>query len=97
MKLLLYSNYYPTYYQFLYTRKSNQFIDRGLINVMAAFEEVVKKVQIKFKTLHLAVKENERIISRNKVNKLVKQQAIREAIRRNQRFESCSRVIYVRR
>ena len=41
---------------------------------MAAFEEVVKKIRIKFKILDLAVKENERIISRNKVNELVKQQ-----------------------
>ena len=36
---------------------------------MATFE-VVKRTQIKFKILDLAVKENERIISRNKVNKL---------------------------
>ena len=57
---------------FFYTRKSNQFIYRSLINVMATFEEVVKKIQIKFKILDLAVKENERIISRNKVNELVK-------------------------
>ena len=42
--------------------------------MMATFEEVVKKIQIKFKILDLAVKENERIISRNKVNELVKQQ-----------------------
>ena len=41
---------------------------------MATFEEVGKKIQIKFKILDLAVKENERIISRNKVNELVKQQ-----------------------
>ena len=41
---------------------------------MATVEEVVKKIQIKFKILDLAVKENERIISRNKVNELVKQQ-----------------------
>ena len=41
---------------------------------MATFEEFVKKIQIKFKILDLAVKEKERIISRNKVNKLVKQQ-----------------------
>ena len=41
---------------------------------MAAFEEVVKKIRIKFKILDLAVKENERIISWNKVNELVKQQ-----------------------
>ena len=41
---------------------------------MATFEEVVKKIQIKFKILDLAVKENERIISRNKVNELVKHQ-----------------------
>ena len=39
---------------------------------MATFEEVVKKIQIKFKILDLATKENERIISRNKVNELVK-------------------------
>ena len=53
-------------------RKSNQFICRSLINVMATFEENVKKIQIKFKILDLAVKENETIISRNKVNELVK-------------------------
>ena len=41
---------------------------------MATFEEVVKKIQMKFKLSYLAVKENERIISRNKVNELVKQQ-----------------------
>ena len=57
----------------------------------------MKKVQIKFKILHLAVKENEGIISIDEVNELVKQIGIREAIKRNQRFESCSRVIYVRR
>ena len=38
---------------------------------MATFKEVVKKIQIKFKILDLAVKETERIISRNKVNELV--------------------------
>ena len=43
---------------------------------MPTFEEVVKKIQIKFKILDSAVKENERIISRNKVNELVKQQKI---------------------
>ena len=41
---------------------------------MATFEEVLKKIQMKFKISYLAVKENERIISRNKVNELVKQQ-----------------------
>ena len=70
----IHSNYYLTYYQFIYTRKLNQFIYRSLINVMATFEEVVKKIQIKFKILDLAVKENERITSRNSVNGLVKQQ-----------------------
>ena len=45
---------------------------------MATFEEVVKKIQIKIKILDLAVKENERIISRNKVNELVKQQKVFE-------------------
>ena len=45
---------------------------------MATFEEIVKKIQIKFKILDLAVKENERIISRNKVNELVKQQKVFE-------------------
>ena len=45
---------------------------------MATFEEVVKKIQIKFKILVLAAKENERIISRNKVNELVKQQKVFE-------------------
>ena len=43
---------------------------------MATFEEFVKKIQIKFKILDLAVKEKERIISRNKVNELVKQQKV---------------------
>ena len=43
---------------------------------MATFEEFVKKIQIKFKILHLAVKEKERIISRNKANELVKQQKV---------------------
>ena len=47
---------------------------------MATFEEVVKKIQIKFKILDLAVKENERIISRNKVNELVKQQKTLEKL-----------------
>ena len=69
---------FTTDYQFVYTRKSNQFIYRSLINVIATFEEVVKKIQIKFKILDLAVKENERIISRNKVNELVKQQKVFE-------------------
>ena len=41
--------------------------------MMATFEEVLKKIQMKFKISYLAVKENERIISRNKVNELVKQ------------------------
>ena len=41
---------------------------------MATFGEVVKKIQIKFKILDLAVKENNRIISRNKMNDSVKQQ-----------------------
>ena len=45
---------------------------------MATFEEVVKKIQIKFKILDLSVKENERIISRNKVNELVRQQKMFE-------------------
>ena len=45
---------------------------------MATFEEVVKKIQIKFKILDLAVKENERIISRNKANELVKQHKVFE-------------------
>ena len=35
-------------------------------------EEVVKKIRTKFKVLDLAVKGNERIILRNKVNELVK-------------------------
>ena len=38
----------------------------------------MKKIQIKFKILDLAVKENEIIISRNKVNELVKQQKVFE-------------------
>ena len=42
--------------------------------MIATFKEVVKKIQIKFKILDLAVKENERITSRNRVNELVKQQ-----------------------
>ena len=41
---------------------------------MATFEKFVRNIQIKFKILDLPVKENERIISRNKVNELVKQQ-----------------------
>ena len=41
---------------------------------MATFGEVVKKIQIKSKILDLAVKENNRIISRNKMNDSVKQQ-----------------------
>ena len=45
---------------------------------MATFGEVVKKIQIKFKILDLVVKENERIISRYKVNELVKQQKVFE-------------------
>ena len=48
---------------------------------MATFEEDVKKIQIKFKLLDLAVQENERIISGYKVNELVKQQKL---------FEKCS-------
>ena len=40
---------------------------------MATIEEVVKKIQIKFRILDLVLKENEKIISRNKVNELVKQ------------------------
>ena len=43
---------------------------------MATFEEVAVKIQIKLKILDLAVKENERIISRNKMNELVKQQKV---------------------
>ena len=43
--------------------------------MIATFKEVVKKIQIKFKILDLAVKENERINLRNKVNELVEQQA----------------------
>ena len=70
--------YLQRYYQFVYTRKSNQFIYRSLINVMATFEEVVKKIRIKFKILDLAVKENERNISINKVSELVKQQKVLE-------------------
>ena len=45
---------------------------------MATFEEVMKKIQIKFRLLDLAVKENERIFRRNKVNDLVKQQKVFE-------------------
>ena len=44
------------YYQFTYTRKSNQFISRSLIDVIATFKEVVKKIQRKFKISDLAVK-----------------------------------------
>ena len=40
---------------------------------MAKFEEVGKKIQIKFRILDLAVKENEITISRNKMNEVVKQ------------------------
>ena len=43
---------------------------------MATLEEVAKKIQTKFKILDLAVKENKRIISRNKVNELVKKQKV---------------------
>ena len=39
-------------------------------------KEVVRKIQIKFKILDLVVKENERIIPRNKVNELIKQQKV---------------------
>ena len=42
--------------------------------MMATFEEIVTKIWIKFKILDLAVKENERIISRNKVKEFVKKQ-----------------------
>ena len=56
---------------------------------MTTFEEVVKKIRIKFKILDLAVKENERIISRNKMNELVKQQEVFE--------KRCSWEIYVGR
>ena len=56
---------------------------------MATFEEVVKKIRIKFKILDLAAKENERIISRNKMNELVKQQEVFE--------KHCSWEIYVGR
>ena len=52
---------------------------------MATLEKVVKKIQIKFRILDLAVKENKRIISRNKVNELVKQQKVFE-----KRFEKHS-------
>ena len=45
---------------------------------MATFQEVVKKIQLNLEILDLAVKENERIISRNKVNELVKQQKVFE-------------------
>ena len=46
---------------------------------MAMFE-VVKKIQIKFKILDLAVKDNQRITLRNKVNELVNKQKV---------FENC--------
>ena len=49
-------HYYFTYYQFIYIRKSNQFIYRSIINVIVTFEEVMKKIQMKFKILDLAVK-----------------------------------------
>ena len=42
--------------------------------------EVVKKIQIKFKILDLAVKDNQRITLRNKVNELVNKQKV---------FENC--------
>ena len=45
---------------------------------MATLEEVVQKIQTKFKILDLALKENEIIISRNKVNELVQQQKVFE-------------------
>ena len=86
----IHSNYYLTYYQFIYTRKLNQFIYRSLINVMATFEEVVKKIQIKFKISDLAVKENQRITWRNGLNELVKQQKAFEQLR-----NSCWKMIRV--
>ena len=46
--------------------------------MMATLEEVAKKIKMKFKILDLAVKENKRIISRNKMNELVKQQKVFE-------------------
>ena len=52
---------------------------------MATLEKVVKKIQIKIRILDLAVKENKRIISRNKVNELTKQQKVFE-----KRFEKHS-------
>ena len=64
-------NTFCTYISFTAT-SSGFFIQENTL------EEVVKKIQIKFKILDLATKENERIISRNKVNELVKQQKIFE-------------------
>ena len=54
--------------------KNTFFTEHVWATALLTFEEFVKKIQIKFKILDLAVKENERIISRNKVNELVKQQ-----------------------
>ena len=45
---------------------------------MATFEELERKIAIKFKTLDLAVSENARIISRDKVNELIKQKNLFE-------------------
>ena len=60
-------NTFCTYISFTAT-SSGFFIQENTL------EEVVKKIQIKFKILDLATKENEITISRNKANELVKQQ-----------------------
>ena len=57
---------------------------------MATFEEVVEKIQIKFKISDLAVKENQRITWRNGLNELVKQQKAFEQLR-----NSCWKMIRV--
>ena len=59
---------------------------------MATFEEVVEKIQIKFKISDLAVKENQRITWRNGLNELVKQQKAFEQLR-----NSCWKMIRVQK
>ena len=59
-------NYYFTYYQFIYIRKSNQFIYGSIINVIVTFEEVMKKIQMKFKILDLAVKKTRELFREKK-------------------------------
>ena len=46
----------------------------GQTNTAATVEDIEKKIAVKIKSLALAVKENERILSRDKENELMKQQ-----------------------